>query len=413
MSKITDLLEKAVPIDALSPLASFAKVVCAASDRLSKDYTLGLSSGEILAAGFDLGVSAAYAQLIGNNGWVFCRHKRGKKVPKLFYPFVNACPRCMINGSFVFIPSKKPESGKIGKVTSALLGAIYNEIVMARSKGKCSVSLIGGSEDVDAILHEDEKVCFLEIKAAPLVTFPFVVDSDDLTESHGDEVGPAPDHKEVVFPEMSAIKISIYIPNGDFAIPIGVRKEGMEWPYSILEKVVLDKDLFSKYLAAWKDVYDRYRSALPKEGAFWLSNGCGQPTPRPKDWPARRYGSGYESISDYKSSVGMDRTDDIKKGIYQVLKLGTHYKEFSADGNYDVKTALISNMHAIRHYDDYLHEFSDVIWSVDANDRPYIIRKDEEEWHIPVEGVHNLYDGLIAFTKNHIRDEWLASRLKI
>ena len=89
MSKITDLLEKAVPIDALSPLASFAKAVCAASDRLSKDSTLGLSSGEILAAGFDLGVSAAYAQLIGNNGWVFCRHKRGKKVPKLFYPFVN------------------------------------------------------------------------------------------------------------------------------------------------------------------------------------------------------------------------------------------------------------------------------------------------------------------------------------
>jgi hypothetical protein len=272
--------------------------------------------------------------------------------------------------------------------------------------------MIGGSEDVDAVLQEGKKVCFLEIKAAPLVTFPFVVDSDDLVESSSDGVGPAPDHKEIVFPEMSSAKISIYVPNADFTIPIGSRKDDGEWPYGILEKFVTDNN-YELYLKAWKEVYDRYRGVLTKEYSFWLSNGCGQPVPRPKDWPSRRVGSGYESISDFKSSVGMDRTDDIKKGIYQVLKLGTHYKEFHSDGTYDVKTALISNIHAIRHHEDYLKEFSDVIWSVDAEDRPYKIKKDDRAWHVPVEGVHNLYDGLIAFTRSHIRDSWLASRFKI
>lgn len=413
MNIIENLLSKVQPIDPNSTLTTFAKAIFKASKELSKDPSLGLTQGEILAAGFDLGVSAAYAQFIGNNGWVFCRHDKEKKSPKLYYPFVNACPRCLMNGSFVYTPSKKPESGSIGKATSALLGAIYNEVVLNNSNGRCSVLMLGGSEDADGILKEGEKICLLEIKAAPLVTFPFVVDSDDLKESTGDEVGPSPDHKEIIFPEMSTTRISIYLPSSRSTIAIGSRQSSERWPYAVLEKFVLEKNGYKRYLADWKDVYDRYRLALPKENSYYLSNGCGQPTPRPKDWPQRRYGTGYESISDSKSSVGMDRTDDIKKGIYQVLKLGTHYKEYGSDGNHIVKTALISNMHAIRHYDDYLREFSDVIWSVDANDRPYQIIKDSKSWKIPVEGVHNLYDGLIALTNSHIRDEWLATILKI
>ena len=41
-----------------------------------------------------------------------------------------------------------------------------------------------------------------------------------------------------------------------------------------------------------------------------------QPRPRPSHWRKRRNGQGVETVSDGKTSVGMDRTDDIKKSIY-------------------------------------------------------------------------------------------------
>ena len=42
----------------------------------------------------------------------------------------------------------------------------------------------------------------------------------------------------------------------------------------------------------------------------------------------------------------MDRTDDIKKGIYQVLKLGSEGKPQSTKWNY--KVGIISNIHPVR-----------------------------------------------------------------
>jgi len=52
----------------------------------------------------------------------------------------------------------------------------------------------------------------------------------------------------------------------------------------------------------------------------------------------------------------MDRTDDIKKGIYQVLKIGTKYK------HQNVKTAIISNLPALRHGEIYVEPFLDILW---------------------------------------------------
>ncbi len=118
-------------------------------------------------------------------------------------------------------------------------------------------------------------------------------------------------------------------------------------------------------------------------------------------------GSGYESISDGKSSVGMDRTDDIKKGLYQVLKIGAASKPKST---YTVKTALIFNIHAVRHYTDYLQDLQDVVWALDTTKvkddefRAKTVRDLPEETPI-----YNLFDGLISFTKNYPRDAWIKS----
>jgi hypothetical protein len=56
-------------------------------------------------------------------------------------------------------------------------------------------------------------------------------------------------------------------------------------------------------------------------------------------------------------------TDDIKKGIYQVLKIATSYKPKASQ--YAGKTALLSNIHAVRHYKDYLLDLQDIVWALD------------------------------------------------
>lgn len=94
----------------------------------------------------------------------------------------------------------------------------------------------------------------------------------------------------------------------------------------------------------------------------------------------------------------MDRTDDIKKAIYQVLKLGSEYKP-----NDDrVKTGIISNIHAVRHYDEYLESVRDIIWAIDHTRK--IERADQISADMPI---YNLFDGIIAFTRSDVRDEWI------
>ena len=101
----------------------------------------------------------------------------------------------------------------------------------------------------------------------------------------------------------------------------------------------------------------------------------------------------------------MDRTDDIKKGIYQVLKIATANKPKA--GEWRVKTALISNLHAIRHYDEYLLDLQDVMWTLDATGKAKTAKD------LPADAkLYNLFDGIIAFTKNYSRDEWIDAHFQ-
>ncbi len=96
----------------------------------------------------------------------------------------------------------------------------------------------------------------------------------------------------------------------------------------------------------------------------------------------------------------MDRTDDIKKGIYQVLKLGTESKP--AKSQFKVKTALISNIHAVRHYSEYLTSLQDVVWTLDISGNA------KKASDLPADTeLYNLFDGIISLTQSHLRDEWI------
>jgi hypothetical protein len=213
-------------------------------------------------------------------------------------------------------------------------------------------------------------------------------------------------HEVVDNPLLKNSKIGLFFPkNKD-------DKEGfyeltIDWTnekpfYGAITELLNDKSFFEKYFSYWKKAYEAYSSKDRTCSLFWLTNGCGQPTPRPDDWPARR-GTGYESVSDGKTSVGMDRTDDIKKAIYQVLKLGSEYKPYDER----VKTGIISNIHAVRHYDEYLQSVRDIIWTIDHT---CTINKAEQITDdMPI---YNLFDGIIAFTRSDVRDEWIKEVFK-
>jgi hypothetical protein len=102
----------------------------------------------------------------------------------------------------------------------------------------------------------------------------------------------------------------------------------------------------------------------------------------------------------------MDRTDDIKKGTYQVLKIGSVAK-FPKEEAWNVTVGLVSNIHAVQHFTDYLASLSDVVWTK-AGDQ--IVKKAADL--PPDTDIENLFDGIISFTSSNIRDRGLANIFK-
>jgi hypothetical protein len=367
------------------------------------DTPLGLS----LASAFDLFVGVEYYRRITNQGWLYCPSDE----PLLLYPFVNACPRCVLNGDFHYHKANKPESGSIGTVTSRLLCVFLETIFLRTNK---QLKIYRGVEPVDIIVYDEavKTVLLAEVKAAPLTTLPLAVRVEKQTGLEADEVVSL-EHSTSSNPFLDSHPLSLFLPTSEGGnhrlIALGTRDKasGDNWTYTAINRVFSeDKTLFPDYFKFWMRTYQAYDRSERQGNAsvdpvYWFTNACGQPSPRPANWP-KRASSGYESISDGKSSVGMDRTDDIKKGIYQVLKIGTSGKPHSA---YTVKTALISNIHAVRHYDEYLSGLQDVVWALDLENKEQ--HKTKASDLNPDTPLYNLFDGIISFTKNFSRDEWI------
>lgn len=131
---------------------------------------------------------------------------------------------------------------------------------------------------------------------------------------------------------------------------------------------------------------------------YYLANASGHPPKIAKtqyNWPSK------ESISDSKTSAGLDRTDDIKKGIYQTLKLSVEaHKEFP---NKNVKTALISNLPAYRHGSDYLEPLYDIYWGQESSFRKEATGRLSCEYH----NLKRPFDYIIALDDAYTRGEFI------
>jgi hypothetical protein len=367
----------------------------------------GVPIGLSLAAAFDLLVSAEYYRNLTHRGWCYCPEHQA-----LIFPYTNTCPACVLAGTFHYHRSNKPESAKIGTATSRLLCVFLDRLFAKTSK---HFKICKGSEPIDILIHDEQENILLlaEVKAAPLMTLPLLVHSEEkLTDLVDGEIVELP-HSAVDHTGLSASNLNLLLPiyqEGIWScklIELPTKDEPLtstHWAYTQLTNVfAANPELFEVYLDSWIRAFEAYQAAYHQKDRtshiFWLTNACGQPKPRPTDWPARP-GTGYESVSDGKTSVGMDRTDDIKKGIYQVLKLGAESKPVNKQ--YQIKTALISNIHAARHYEEYLASLQDVVWALDETGQAK--KAGELDRETPV---YNLFDGIISFTRNHPRDEWI------
>ncbi|NJL56988.1 hypothetical protein HC928_18925 [bacterium] len=101
----------------------------------------------------------------------------------------------------------------------------------------------------------------------------------------------------------------------------------------------------------------------------------------------------------------MDRTDDIKKATYQVLKLGAEGKP-SQEYNYLV--GILSNIHAVRHFDEYLNALKDIVWARDTTGT--ITRAGQLS---PETSLFNLFDGIVTLTSITTRDPWVKTTFRL
>jgi hypothetical protein len=330
----------------------------------------------------------------------------------MYFQYTNCCPRDVLADRFHFHPSRKPQSGIIGKATSRLLILFYQSLFRHHSR---SERILCGTEPVDAIVVDDKKkrILFAEIKASPLLTPPVSMTSQRLTaEKDGRAVSRS--HTNVDNTGLFDSPLDMLVPVRKGAkwtatyFPLGVRANAADRSWGVrgvLKLLKTEKTFFERYFAFWHAALRAYH---PKDthNVYWLTNACGTPSPVPDGWPSRRDGSGFESVSDSKTSVGMDRTDDIKKGIYQVLKMGSVGKPHTSAWGY--KVGLISNIHAARHFDEYLESLKDIVWTIDVSGRARRISDLSAE-----QPLYSLFDGIVALTQTLSRDEWIGSLFRL
>ena len=355
------------------------------------------------AALFDLAVTACYLEKVADQGWVYC-HQPEQSV--LTYPFVNACPRCTLAGTFAYTKGKKPKSAAIGKTTSNILAA-FLDLTIKKSHPSHHIRILNDSGVVDAYLKGPKSLVLFEIKSAPLVPFPIVTETAEITEY--DEVTG----EKKLLENHSQTRVdqnaqSFLIIDTELRIPVGMPKNYKTGNhYEIIYDWLKQANNLERYTASWLETFDGYANPSRRSETYWLTNGCGTPKPRPADWPKLSSGNGYRTISDGKSSVGMDRTDDLKKGIYQVLKISTHYKEHFPSENREVYAALASNIHAVKHRSEYISELENIAWTVDGEAKSYVTLNDDGSFRVEKGKLYNLFDAIITFTESHFRSDFI------
>lgn len=346
-----------------------------------------------LAACFDLVVASKFYRDVKPENWLWC-----ESCGMDFYPLLNACPSCVLDGKPVHHDGNKPGSGTIGPATSAAL----REILVSHYylSGRKEMMVFNGTEPVDlALVDSGEKKIFMaEVKASPLFTPPLAIAHTPAAFQTSRAVPLR--HSAGTMRNMHEHDVSLFIPKkkGEH-FRLNMLRKGLgssDWPEkAITEAIAKSPQEFLAYISSWTAMWKSYETKDDDDQIFWFTGACGLPRNPGEGWPKDSKGKAKGTISDGKTSVGLDRTDDIKKSTFQVLKLGVESRKLPL-GDWGLRIGLASNLHAVRHYAEYLKPIEDVVWGL-----PKPKRK-PKNWF-------NLFDGIISFSKSHTRDEWIES----
>lgn len=318
---------------------------------------------------FDLIMSAAYLDAAQNFENILEQCTSLKDGFNAHLGFINLCSPCYTLNKWQYQKALKPKSGLLGKITSELI----LRFILKTSDDIQDIFVIGGTEYADALIkYKNGNNILGEVKSAPLLTYPFVfkVPENCLKGNH-QEI-------DISRTQFSECESGLYV-HGLGVISLGKPKEYL-WPFKGLVDFIIDNNnysLFKLFENQWIESRKAYKNKNRNDRLYYLVNASGQPPNVARteyNWPKS------ESVSDGKTSAGMDRTDDIKKGIYQTLKIGTLLENSELYKNY--KTALISNLPAYRHDDDYITPFIDILWAysgsfIQNTDNNFLIKKSD------------------------------------
>ncbi len=357
------------------------------------DITTAEQIGEAMAALFDLCVSLEYAKMVADTGWVYCPPPSEQENPLLFYTYVRACPRCALSGRKVLLEqSHKPRSDTIGRIAAKTIGGLLNALVK-RIGNQWQLYQVGRQIlDVDMLIAANESIALCEVKASPLIAFPLIMRLPRRLQQRrqNDELQNISEHVSTTLPADD--ELFLYVPDSTVrCLSLGKRSDNGFPIRNFCQSHARDKDTLRGIIQFWQRLYHAYRHKWKQKGddsLRWLTFGCGG------------------RVDDSKNLPGLDRTDDIKKGVYQVLKLGEHFAKQCAKKA--VRVVLSGNIHAARHHTDYLSGLEEVIWTYEQ----HLIDMEDPDWRkVRVADLVRLYDAVFTFTQPHFRDRTMSEEL--
>jgi hypothetical protein len=363
----------------------------------------------VFAALFDLICNAEYLhERIVNDNWLYCRQDRfdPDSTPYAYYCFLKQCPRCSLDhglegGSRGLTGARKnhkPSSHHIGEITTTAV-MLFMDVLGKGSGEQLSLATISNqSHDVDSVAFNDDLLVLFEIKASPMVTFPVRAElNQPLRRQNNQGDVEEYDQHEIIDVDYTQYDLDLYLPHRDIGVPLA-DTSGQKWPYESICEWLGDGNNFLTFLSAWSELFHAY--SIPKteregwqEKLGYLTNGWG------------------DKIDSNKTKPGLCRTDDIKKGTYQMLKYGAYYRDGSPD--LEIRSSLLANMDPVFMREEYIVKLVDVRWARerafsevnDANsgesdgDVKYVIGDDE---------LYYLYDSLFAFNRPVINDDLMG-----
>jgi hypothetical protein len=350
----------------------------------------------ICAALFDLMCNAEYVHgRVTNRSWIYCNRCRdnGTSEPFAYFSFLKQCPRCCQDKGLdarLSGAQHKPSSHHIGEITTAATALILALICKCAPK-QLEIGIIGKqNHDVDAVGWASDLLVLFEVKASPLVTYPVRTRlAAPYTEDTEDGPRELAQHK-LIDVDYQAHELGLYLSNLDQEIPLG-KVSGPTWPYPELRDFIRNPQGLLTYFEAWAEVFLGY--CVPKVQRRkrditlgYLANGWG------------------DEIDSNKTKAGLGRTDDIKKGTYQLLKFGAYYRDGSPE--LPIRGTLVTNLDPLFMYADYMEKLLDARWAPARKFSPVPERPDHQQ--VSEKDLYYLYDAVLSFNRPAINDPVLA-----